>query len=164
MFSSQLTKQNRHLPTSLILQYPPLRIGVIHGHQIMPPGDHDALAFTAQSMDVDMLLSGSTHCFEAYKREGRFYLNPGSATGAWTTNMNLSSLKKLDNEKKHGDKRSSVLVRTEQAHSFTKQANEGQSVKNNGTFLESFELKKNVHSGCTSSFARASYFFTNFSS
>ncbi|WFD44511.1 Vacuolar protein sorting-associated protein 29 [Malassezia psittaci] len=35
-------------------------------------------------MDVDLLLSGYTHKFEAYGQDGRFFLNPGSATGAWT--------------------------------------------------------------------------------
>ncbi|WFD00447.1 Vacuolar protein sorting-associated protein 29 [Malassezia yamatoensis] len=35
-------------------------------------------------MDVDLLLSGYTHQFEAYTHDGRFFLNPGSATGAWT--------------------------------------------------------------------------------
>lgn len=34
-------------------------------------------------MDVDVLLwSGGTHRFEAYEMEGKFFVNPGSATGA----------------------------------------------------------------------------------
>lgn len=33
-------------------------------------------------MDVDILVSGHTHKFEAYEYEGRFFVNPGSATGA----------------------------------------------------------------------------------
>lgn len=32
-----------------------------------------------------MLLWGGTHKFEAYELEGRFFINPGSATGAFTT-------------------------------------------------------------------------------
>ena len=31
-----------------------------------------------------MLISGATHKFEAFEFEGRFFLNPGSATGAFT--------------------------------------------------------------------------------
>lgn len=33
-------------------------------------------------MDVDVLLWGGTHRFEAYELEGKFFVNPGSATGA----------------------------------------------------------------------------------
>lgn len=33
-------------------------------------------------MDVDVLLWGGTMRFEAYELEGKFFVNPGSATGA----------------------------------------------------------------------------------
>ena len=33
-------------------------------------------------MDVDVLLWGGTMKFEAYELEGKFFVNPGSATGA----------------------------------------------------------------------------------
>lgn len=36
-------------------------------------------------MDVDILLWGGTHRFEAFEMEGRFFVNPGSATGALST-------------------------------------------------------------------------------
>ena len=35
-------------------------------------------------MDVDVLLWGGTGRFEAYEMEGKFFVNPGSATGAIT--------------------------------------------------------------------------------
>lgn len=76
--------ENVHFPSSLILHHPPLRIGVLHGHQIVPAGDTDSLCALARAMDVDVLLSGSTHKFDAFEREGRFFVNPGSATGAWS--------------------------------------------------------------------------------
>lgn len=62
-----------------------LRIGFTHGHTIVPPADPDALLIAARQMDVDVLLWGGTHRFEAYELEGRFFVNPGSATGAFTT-------------------------------------------------------------------------------
>ena len=34
-------------------------------------------------MDADILITGHTHRFEAFEYEGRFFVNPGSATGAW---------------------------------------------------------------------------------
>jgi len=39
----------------------------------------------ARQMDVDILLWGGTHKFEAYELEGKFFVNPGSATGAFST-------------------------------------------------------------------------------
>lgn len=48
----------------------------------MPPGDPDALLIAARHMDVDVLLWGGTQRFEAYELEGKFFVNPGSATGA----------------------------------------------------------------------------------
>lgn len=71
-------------PLSQILVHAPIRIGVIHGQQCVPTGDIDSLAAIARQMDVDMLISGGTHTFEAVEHSGHFFLNPGSATGAWT--------------------------------------------------------------------------------
>ena len=51
----------------------------------MPPGDVDSLLIAARHMDVDVLLWGGTHRFEAYEMEGKFFVNPGSATGALST-------------------------------------------------------------------------------
>ena len=63
-----------------------LRIGFTHGDSIIPPGDPDALLIAARQMDVDVLCWGGTCKFEAYEMEGKFFINPGSATGAcsWT--------------------------------------------------------------------------------
>lgn len=62
-----------------------MRIGFTHGHTIIPHGDADALLIAARQMDVDVLLWGGTHKFEAYELEGKFFVNPGSATGAFST-------------------------------------------------------------------------------
>ena len=37
-----------------------------------------------RQLDCDILISGHTHKFEAYEQEGKFYVNPGSATGAFS--------------------------------------------------------------------------------
>jgi len=71
------------LPLSLTVTHSPLRIGVIHGHLSVPTGEHDALSAVARQMDVDVLISGHTHKFETFESQGRFFINPGSATGAW---------------------------------------------------------------------------------
>ncbi|KAJ2553660.1 Vacuolar protein sorting-associated protein 29, partial [Coemansia sp. RSA 1933] len=62
-----------------------LSIGLINGHYLVPGnGDVDTLAAAARQMDVDVLVSGSTHRFEAYEEQGRFFINPGSITGAFS--------------------------------------------------------------------------------
>ncbi|WP_459806146.1 YfcE family phosphodiesterase, partial [Herbidospora sp. RD11066] len=53
------------------------------GHQVVPWGDPEALAMLQRQLDVDILIYGHTHKFAAYEHEGRFYINPGSATGAY---------------------------------------------------------------------------------
>lgn len=45
----------------MVVQHGPLRIGVIHGHQVVPLGDPEMLGATARKMDVDVLISGGTH-------------------------------------------------------------------------------------------------------
>jgi vacuolar protein sorting-associated protein 29 len=74
-----------NLPLSKVVTHGSLRIGFTHGHTIIPPGDGDSLLIAARQMDVDILLWGGTHKFEAYEMEGKFFVNPGSATGAMTT-------------------------------------------------------------------------------
>ncbi|KAK5127416.1 hypothetical protein LTR85_006755 [Meristemomyces frigidus] len=76
------------IPTALskVVTHGGLRIGFTHGDSIVPPGDPDALLIAARQMDVDVLCWGGTCKFEAYEMEGKFFINPGSATGAcsWT--------------------------------------------------------------------------------
>lgn len=69
---------------STVVTHSPIRIGLIHGHQCVPTGDLDVLSAYARQMDVDVLVSGHTHTFQAIEYGGRFFVNPGSATGAWT--------------------------------------------------------------------------------
>ena len=38
----------------------------------------------ARSLDAHVLITNERHEFNAGDRNGRFYLDPGSATGAWT--------------------------------------------------------------------------------
>ncbi|KAF8628846.1 hypothetical protein AX17_005906 [Amanita inopinata Kibby_2008] len=71
-------------PLSTTIAHPPIRVGVIHGHQAVPNGDLDSLNSIARQMDVDVLISGHTHAFQAIEYDNKFFVNPGSATGAWT--------------------------------------------------------------------------------
>ncbi|KAJ9653245.1 Vacuolar protein sorting-associated protein 29 [Neophaeococcomyces mojaviensis] len=74
-----------NLALSKVVQHGNMRLGFTHGHTIIPHADADALLIAARQMDVDVLLWGGTHKFEAYELEGKFFVNPGSATGAFST-------------------------------------------------------------------------------
>ncbi|KAI8030877.1 Vacuolar protein sorting-associated protein 29 [Camellia lanceoleosa] len=61
-------------------------VWVFHAsHQVVPWGDLDSLAMLQRQLDVDILVSGHTHQFRAYKHEGGIVINPGSATGAYSS-------------------------------------------------------------------------------
>merc|ERR1711991_777851 len=60
------------------------QIGVIHGHSVVPWGDHEALAAVQRRLDVDILVFGHTHEYEAFEYEGKLFVNPGSITGAYS--------------------------------------------------------------------------------
>jgi vacuolar protein sorting-associated protein 29 len=45
----------------------------------------DLMMAEANKLDVDVLCWGGTHRFDAYEYENKFFVNPGSATGAMTT-------------------------------------------------------------------------------
>ncbi|UYV79526.1 VPS29 [Cordylochernes scorpioides] len=75
---------NLNYPEQKVVTIGQFRVGLCHGHQVVPWGDGDSLALLGRQLDVDILISGHTHCFKAFEHEGRFYLNPGSATGAYS--------------------------------------------------------------------------------
>ncbi|KAI9101836.1 Metallo-dependent phosphatase-like protein [Phlyctochytrium arcticum] len=71
-------------PLSRVVTHGSIRIGLVHGHQVVPWGDSRSLGILAREMDVDVLISGHTHQFSAFEHQGRFFVNPGSATGAFS--------------------------------------------------------------------------------
>ena len=84
--SQQTPAAGATAPLTKVINHGRLRMGMMHGHTLVPPGDADALLIAARQMDVDVLLwSGGSHRFEAYEMEGRFFVNPGTATGAMGT-------------------------------------------------------------------------------
>ncbi|KAL0476805.1 vacuolar protein sorting protein VPS29 [Acrasis kona] len=71
-------------PDFKVIQLGQFKIGIIHGHQVVPLGDKESLAMWQRKLDVDVLVSGYTHEHKAYEYENKFFVNPGSATGAYT--------------------------------------------------------------------------------
>jgi len=76
--------ENTSLPLSLIITHGSLRIGFTNGFTIVPRSDPLSLLTSARQMNVDVLIWGGTHKVEAYTLEGKFFINPGSATGAFS--------------------------------------------------------------------------------
>ncbi|KAK9832101.1 hypothetical protein WJX81_007014 [Elliptochloris bilobata] len=70
-------------PEEKVLSLGGFKVGLCHGHQVVPWGDMDALGLLQRKLDVDILVTGHTHEFKASKLEDRFLINPGSATGAF---------------------------------------------------------------------------------
>lgn len=76
--------ENLNYPEQKVVTVGNFRIGLCHGHQVVPWGDTDSLAMVQRQLDVDILISGHTHRFDAFEHENKFYINPGSITGAFS--------------------------------------------------------------------------------
>lgn len=74
---------NLTLPNYKIIILDNLKIGFTNGYQIVPKNDPLSLLNLARELDVDVLICGGTHKVEAYILDGKFFINPGSATGAF---------------------------------------------------------------------------------
>eukprot|EP00798_Chlamydomonas_sp_ICE-L_P015927 gene15927-22060_t len=70
-------------PEQKILKLGNFKVGVCHGHQVLPWGDPDSLSLLQRQMDVDILVTGHTHEHKIVKNGDRLQINPGSATGAY---------------------------------------------------------------------------------
>jgi vacuolar protein sorting-associated protein 29 len=71
-------------PEARIVQVGMFRIGVIHGHQVVPWGDAAALARWRRKLSCDILISGHTHQNQVLEYDGHYHINPGSITGAYS--------------------------------------------------------------------------------
>ncbi len=72
------------LPDSKIIKIGEFRVGLCHGHQVVPWGDPESLANLQRQLDVDILVTGHTHKNEVYEYEKKYLVNPGSVTGAYS--------------------------------------------------------------------------------
>lgn len=73
-----------NLPETKVVKIGGFRIGLIHGHQVVPWGDLEALAAVQRRLDCDVLISGHTHQNAITQLDGKYFINPGSATGAYS--------------------------------------------------------------------------------
>lgn len=75
--------ENMNYPEQKVVTVGQFRIGLCHGHQVVPWGDTESLSMLQRQLDVDILITGHTHKFEAFEHENKFFINPGSATGSY---------------------------------------------------------------------------------
>lgn len=74
------------MPEKKTVQIGEFKIGMIHGHQVIPWGDEVALGNIQRELGCDILLWGHSHQIDVKVREGKFYINPGSISGAFSYN------------------------------------------------------------------------------
>ncbi|KAK4139325.1 Metallo-dependent phosphatase-like protein [Dichotomopilus funicola] len=73
------------LPLTQVVTHGAVRVGFLEGFTLVSD-EPDVLLAEAHRLDVDVLCwSGGTHRFECFEYMDKFFVNPGSATGAFTT-------------------------------------------------------------------------------
>ena len=72
------------IPEKKVVQIGEFKIGMIHGHQVLPWGDLDALTNVQRELGCDILVSGHTHQIDIKVKDKKFYINPGSISGAFS--------------------------------------------------------------------------------
>lgn len=77
-------EESTSFPESKVVQIGQFRVGLVHGHQIVPWGDPNALAMTQRQLGADILITGHTHRNQVNEFGGRWFINPGSITGAYS--------------------------------------------------------------------------------
>lgn len=70
------------LPLTQVVSHGSLRIGFLEGFTLVS-NEPDLLLAEANRLDVDVLCYGGTHRFDAFEYMDKFFVNPGSATGAF---------------------------------------------------------------------------------
>ena len=72
------------IPEKKVVQIGEFKIGMVHGHQVLPWGDPEALSNVQRELGCDILLSAHTHQIDVRAKERKFFINPGSISGAFS--------------------------------------------------------------------------------
>ena len=72
------------MPEKKLVTIGEFRIGMIHGHQILPWGEAESLAGVARELDCDIFISGNTHQIGVKVLDNKLFINPGSISGAFS--------------------------------------------------------------------------------
>lgn len=99
------TKSPTPLPFYKVVTVDNFRIGFTNGYQIVPRNDPLSLLAFAREINVDILIWGGTHKVEAYTLDGKFFINPGSATGAMSFEWPEKEEEEEDEEEEDEDEK-----------------------------------------------------------
>ena len=72
------------MPEKKIVTIGEFKIGMIHGHQVLPWGNTDSLSSIQRELDCDILLYGNTHEINVKVLDNKLYINPGTISGAFS--------------------------------------------------------------------------------
>jgi vacuolar protein sorting-associated protein 29 len=72
------------MPEKKVVTIGEFKIGLIHGHQVLPWGNTNSLSSVQRELDCDILLSGQTHEVKVEVLDNKLYINPGSISGAFS--------------------------------------------------------------------------------
>lgn len=100
------------LPFYKVVTVDNFRIGFTSGYQIVPKSDPLSLLAFAREINVDILIWGGTHKVEAYTLDGKFFINPGSATGA--VNFEWPEKDEEDEEEEEDDEKNDETEKAEE--------------------------------------------------
>ncbi|PRT53580.1 Vacuolar protein sorting-associated protein 29 [Wickerhamiella sorbophila] len=70
------------LPLTQTIEVENLRLGLATGLSIIPDGDPEALLIASRQMNADVVLWGGSTNVDTFELDGKFFLSPGSLTGA----------------------------------------------------------------------------------
>ncbi|KAK8442127.1 Vacuolar protein sorting-associated protein 29 [Candidozyma auris] len=108
-----------NLPQYKVITVDNFRIGFTNGHQIMPQNDPLSLLAFAREINVDILIWGGTHRVEAYTLDGKYFINPGSASGAfhfgWPEIDDIEEEEDVDDDNDEGMTEEKVDEKTEKS-------------------------------------------------
>ena len=79
------------LPEKKCVQIGEFKIGIIHGHQIIPSGDIDSLGNVQRELGCNILVSGYTHQLSIKAKDNALFVNPGSISGAFSPSIEDNS-------------------------------------------------------------------------
>ena len=73
-------------PETKVVTIGDFKIGMIHGHQVVPWGNQESLSTIQKQLGCDILLNGHSCTQKVEAFESKFYINPGSISGSFSYN------------------------------------------------------------------------------
>lgn len=72
-------------PETKLISIGEWKIGLIHGHQLIPWCDKEVLSSYQRLLNCDILVYGHTHIPLIETMDHKYFINPGSITGAYSS-------------------------------------------------------------------------------